>query len=94
MVPMITDHSTEDSIGTETRRSRQVLSPDRCLRCGGLMVPEQGFRLFSDSGHLDFSARRCVQCGELVDPVILRNRHLRPLNGLGKSERGGQSSVC
>lgn len=38
---------------------------NHCLRCGGLMVMEQ---------LLDLQARRCVQCGEVVDPVILRNR--------------------
>jgi len=25
----------------------------------------------------DFVAHRCVQCGEVVDPVIMRNRRLR-----------------
>jgi hypothetical protein len=37
----------------------------RCVRCGGLMVTEQGF---------ECPVWRCVQCGELIDPVILRNR--------------------
>ena len=66
----------------------------RCLRCGGLMVPEQCFDLRSDNGQLDFTAKRCVQCGDLVDPVILRNRRLRLLGDFGKSERGSKSSVC
>lgn len=25
-------------------------------------------------GETEFAAERCVQCGEIVDPVILRNR--------------------
>jgi hypothetical protein len=25
-------------------------------------------------GETEFAAQRCVQCGEIVDPVILRNR--------------------
>ncbi len=36
-----------------------------CARCGGLMVREQ---------LIDLPAHRCVQCGEVVDPVILQNR--------------------
>lgn len=36
-----------------------------CSRCGGLMVMEQ---------LIDLPAQRCVQCGEIVDPVILHNR--------------------
>ena len=56
---------------------KELVSAARCSRCGGLMVAEQCFDLLSDSGHLDFLARRCVQCGELVDLVILRNRRLK-----------------
>jgi len=65
-----------------------LISAERCVRCGGLMVTEQCFDLLSDSGYLEFLARRCVQCGELIDPVILQNRRLRLLRGLEKSERG------
>jgi len=36
-----------------------------CARCGGFMVTEQ---------LMDHPAHRCVQCGEVVDPVILHNR--------------------
>jgi hypothetical protein len=28
-------------------------------------------------GETEFAAQRCVQCGEVVDPVILRNRGTR-----------------
>jgi hypothetical protein len=30
--------------------------------------------LLNNVGETKFSAKRCVQCGEVVDPVILRNR--------------------
>ena len=73
---------------------KELASTARCSRCGGLMVVEQCFDLLSDSGYLDFLARRCVQCGELIDPVILQNRRLRLLRGLGKSERGLKDNVC
>jgi hypothetical protein len=29
----------------------------------------------NDGSRLDSRARRCVQCGELIDSVILQNRH-------------------
>lgn len=45
-----------------------------CLRCGGLMVGEFCTDLLSSTGELEFLASRCVQCGEVVDPVILQNR--------------------
>ena len=43
---------------------------DHCPRCGGLMVAEWCQDLSN------YSAQRCVQCGELIDPVILENRRL------------------
>ena len=43
-----------------------------CTRCGGLLVEEYCMDL-SNSEHAT-AAQRCVQCGELVDPVILANR--------------------
>lgn len=49
-----------------------------CSRCGGLMVSDFCMDLLNSTGELDFAAQRCVQCGEVVDPVIERNRQLRP----------------
>lgn len=46
---------------------------NHCSRCGGLMVMEQ---------LMDLPARRCVQCGEIVDPVILHNRRLGSTIGM------------
>lgn len=51
-------------------------SLERCSRCGGLMVEEQCLDLLDDTGRIHFTALRCVQCGELVDPVILRHRQV------------------
>lgn len=50
---------------------RPEVHPDRCHRCGGLMVPERVFELGTDDW-------RCVMCGERIDPVILahRQKHL------------------
>lgn len=48
--------------------------PLGCTRCGGLLVSDFCMDLVSGTGDLEFAARRCVQCGEVVDPVIQRNR--------------------
>lgn len=52
---------TEDS--SMWPRSHESIT--HCARCGGLMVTEQV---------ADLPAHRCVQCGEVVDSVILQNR--------------------
>lgn len=47
-----------------------------CLRCGGLMVNEVCVDLMNSSSELECPTRRCLQCGDILDPVILRNRQL------------------
>jgi hypothetical protein len=46
----------------------------QCTRCGGLMVADRYIDLLDDTGKLEFTADRCIQCGEVVDQTILRNR--------------------
>ncbi|NOT23529.1 MAG: hypothetical protein HOP22_12510 [Nitrospiraceae bacterium] len=58
-----------------TRSWARIHSEDRCPRCSGLMVAEW----YEDLS--DYTAQRCVQCGEIVDPVILRNRGAQQRNG-------------
>lgn len=48
--------------------------PTQCVRCGGLMVADRYIDLLDDTGQLEFTANRCIQCGEVVDQTILRNR--------------------
>ena len=48
-----------------------------CARCGGLMMTEFYMDLLFCIGETEFAAQRCVQCGEVVDPVILSNRRTR-----------------
>ena len=47
-----------------------------CTRCGGLMVNEFCIDLFNSSSEIECPARRCVQCGDIIDAVILRNRSI------------------
>ena len=84
----------EDLKAANVAEWKKLIGTARCLRCGGLLVTEWCFDLLDDSGHLDIPVQRCVQCGERVDPVILRNRRLRPLRDFEKSEKGAKSSVC
>ena len=47
-----------------------------CRRCSGYMAHEMCTDLESDSGYSIFWVHRCIQCGDMVDEVILRNRSL------------------
>ncbi|MGC3973435.1 MAG: hypothetical protein QM771_03515 [Nitrospira sp.] len=60
---------------------------DRCLRCGGFMVPEE-------IREVNLMGWRCVMCGEHVDPLILEHRRkMRTPEGAlevrAKSEKAG-----
>src|SRR5262245_35172958 len=45
-----------------------------CDRCHGLMVTDDSVDMDERDGLSDVKAWRCVQCGEWIDNVILRNR--------------------
>ena len=45
-----------------------------CTRCGGLLIREGLFDLYDDTGHMRRWAWRCVQCGDIVDSLILKHR--------------------
>lgn len=55
-----------------------------CSRCKGLMVVEQGFDSLTGVGPAAVPLRRCVQCGEIIDPVILQNRRSQLGNDCGR----------
>ncbi len=45
-----------------------------CPRCGGLFIREYLFDLYDETGQMRRWALRCVQCGDVVDSLILKNR--------------------
>lgn len=67
---------------TTVLQSSQVTSHPTCTRCGGLMVSEFSIDVWSPASNLDGGARRCVQCGDVTDAVILRNRRIGLVSNL------------
>ena len=53
---------------------------DACARCGGLLLTQQYMDLLDDTGQIDITAWHCTMCGEVIDPVILKNRRSPPPN--------------
>ena len=64
----------------------------RCHRCGGLLLLTYYQDIHDDTGQFDFTALRCTVCGEVIDPVILKNRQAPAPNLLygTKQRRYGQ----
>jgi hypothetical protein len=69
----------------DTTSRKEGVSAMKCVRCGGLLVAEPCTDFWEDVKNL--AVRRCVQCGELVDQVILQNRHRGPTGVLPTSRR-------
>lgn len=50
----------------------------RCQRCTGYMIPDSFVDLRDDTGRILFEGWRCINCGEVVDPVVLTHRMESP----------------
>lgn len=58
----------------------------RCQRCLGCMVREHFMDVLNVSGEMDFTGWRCVNCGDITDPIIVRH-HQSAANPPAKSRR-------
>ena len=45
-----------------------------CTRCRGCMIRDQFMDLRDDTGQLNFFAWRCLNCGEVLDGIVLKHR--------------------
>lgn len=62
-------------VASNRQAARQAaVEPQGCGRCGGLLVGERCMDIGESLGGYWFWAMRCIQCGDIVDEVILRNR--------------------
>ena len=57
-----------------TARLAKEKEEDTCTRCGGFMVSHWCMNVNYDAGGMEILTKRCLQCGEVIDPVILENR--------------------
>ena len=76
MATALTEKTRSEQVGNHTVSSA-VPHESTCTRCGGLMVDDLCMDLLNSFGESKFVAKRCVQCGEVVDPVILSTRQIR-----------------
>ena len=56
-----------------------------CPRCRGLMVPDRFADFFHDGGYVSFTGWRCLCCGNILDPVILRNQQAFSVKGIANA---------
>jgi hypothetical protein len=66
--------------GTPDTSSSSAPQAGTCARCGGLLLTQHYMDLLDDTGQINITAWHCTMCGEVIDPVILKNRHSPPPN--------------
>jgi hypothetical protein len=76
--------ASADTMGERIVKEEAVMATAHCPRCNGFLVTEwsdgagDGLGdVFVETGIVEYAVRRCVQCGERIDPVIIRNRELQ-----------------
>ncbi len=60
-----------------------------CMRCEGMMVQDELIDLQESSHPMRIQAWRCVSCGNLVDPLIMRHRMVQQTGALRFLAPGG-----
>ncbi len=72
-----------------------IVQPNRCRRCGGMMVKTYVILLSPSETCQPVTGWGCVNCGEYLDQQVLLNRSAQAgvpavLFGLGRHTRGPQ----
>lgn len=62
-----------------------------CQRCRGYMIRDSFVDLRDDTGSLLFHGWRCINCGEVVDPVVLTHRMCVPAKPYRSQTRDRQT---
>lgn len=71
-------------LSSASQRFGRVQNSQACTRCGGLLIGEGLSDPFDDTGHVRRWVWRCVQCGDIVDSLILKHRMGVDLPALNK----------
>jgi ribosomal protein S27AE len=72
--PIKHEHEKVQPLATTTTQMVDPRHSDTCTRCGGFMVSHWCMNVNYDAGGMEILTKRCLQCGEVIDPVILENR--------------------
>ena len=65
---------SKNILSSASQRFGRVQNSQACTRCGGLLIGEGLSDPFDDTGHVRRWVWRCVQCGDIVDSLILKHR--------------------
>ena len=75
------DNQTTLKSDVEGQKETGNINHANCGRCGGFLVQEWMVSLRNDGGDVEVLTSRCIQCGEIIDPVLLHNRSSSNVQG-------------
>jgi RNase P subunit RPR2 len=58
----------------------------RCQRCQGYLITDHFMDILNVSDEMNFTGWRCLNCGDITDPVIVRHQQAAP-SAPAKSKR-------
>ncbi len=64
----------EQPVSMSQKESEPTVPPAHCPRCQGFLVPVKYGEWGRMTGTQTTRAWSCVQCGGIIDPIILANR--------------------
>lgn len=88
-LPRIT-RETNSTHAQELLRTARM--SDVCRRCGGMLVEEHCMDFDIGIIGKGYWAKRCIQCGDMIDETILRNRY-SPHETLQENENGQTAGI-
>ncbi|WNM56692.1 hypothetical protein [Candidatus Nitrospira allomarina] len=65
--PSTAAHKVENEIA-------HMMNQSSCDRCGGLLIKGYCLDVANPEGELWITTKHCIQCGNVIDPVILKNQ--------------------
>lgn len=87
MMPIREARGNETKLSVDFQEVERTASLERmsCHRCGGFLAQDWVVSLSNDGGDVEVLTHRCIQCGEIIDPVVLRNRYSTIAKRRGKA---------
>jgi hypothetical protein len=63
-----------DNIGSIGRSIADPETPSTCSRCAGLLVSTFCVSPDEETSHFQIPVAKCLQCGDVIDPLIIKHR--------------------
>jgi len=64
------EKASRTRLAKDSRDINEGEKPMQCQRCQGYMINDHFMDILNVSGEMDFTGWRCLNCGDITDPII------------------------